>query len=44
MAAITLKIGFLHKEEIEYHGKIGHTIGQIHHIALMSRIGIYYTA
>ena len=30
----------LHKAEMEYHEKIGHTLGRIQHIALMSRIGI----
>ena len=28
---------------MEYHGKFGHTIGRIQHIALMSIIGICYT-
>ena len=28
----------LHKLEMEYHGKFGHTLGRIHHIALMSII------
>ena len=28
---------------MEYHGKIGHNIGRIHHIAIMSGIGICYT-
>ena len=28
---------------MEYHGKYGHTIGRIKHIAIMSRIDIYYT-
>ena len=32
----------LHKAELEYHGKFGHTIGRIQHIDLMSRIDIYY--
>ena len=27
---------------MEYHGKFGHTIGRIQHIALMSRIDIYF--
>ena len=27
---------------MEYHGKFGHTIGRIQHIALMSRIYLYY--
>ena len=29
---------------MEYNGKFGHDIGQIQHIAIMSRIGIFYTA
>ena len=27
---------------MEYHGKLGHTIGSIHHIDLMSRIDLFY--
>ena len=30
----------LHKVEMEYHGKFGHTLGRIQHIALMSRIDL----
>ena len=33
----------LRKSEMEYHGKFGHTIGKIQHIALMSKIEICYT-
>ena len=33
----------LHKSEMEYYGKFGHTIRRIQHIALMSRIGICHT-
>ena len=29
---------------MEYHGNFGHTLGRIQHIALMSRIDIFYTA
>ena len=29
---------------MEYHGKVLHTIGRIHHISLMSRIEICYTS
>ena len=43
MAALKLTGNFLHKSEMEYHGKFGHTIGQIHNIDLMSRIEICYT-
>ena len=34
----------LHKAEMEYHGKIGLTLGRIKHIFLMSRIDISYTS
>ena len=42
MVALQLTVHSLHKEEIEYHGKFGHNIGRIQHIALMSIIDIYY--
>ena len=29
---------------MKYNGKFGHNLGRIQHIALMSRIDIYYTA
>ena len=32
-----------HKSEMEYHGKFGHTLGWIQHIAIMIIIDIYYT-
>ena len=32
----------LHREEMEYHGKFGHTLGRIHHIYIMSIIDICY--
>ena len=32
----------LHKAEMVYHGKLGHTLGRIHHIALMNIIDICY--
>ena len=38
MAALPLTGDALHKTEMEYHGKLGHTLGRIQHIALMSRI------
>ena len=41
--ALTLTGNELHKAEMEYHEKFGHTIGQIQHISLMSRIEICYT-
>ena len=42
MAALPLTGNALHKEELEYHGKSGHTLGSIQHIALMRRIGLFY--
>ena len=39
---IPLTGNVLHKEEMEYHGTFGHTLGRIQHIALMSILGIYY--
>ena len=44
MATLILTGNDLHKSELEYHGKFGHTLGRIQHIALMSRIEICYTA
>ena len=43
MAALPLTGHSLHKSEMEYHGKFGHTLGRIEHILLTSRIGICYT-
>ena len=42
MVTLPLTKNALHKAEMEYHGKFGHTIGRIQHISLMSRIDIYY--
>ena len=42
MAALPLARHTLHKAEMEYHGKFGHTLGRIQHIALMSIIDIRY--
>ena len=42
MAALPLTGNALHKVEMEYHGKFGHTLGTIQHISLMSRLGICY--
>ena len=42
MAALPLTVHALYKSEIEYHGKFGHTLGRIQHIALMSRIDLCY--
>ena len=44
MAALSLTGNALHKPEIEHNGKYGHNLVRIQHIALMSRIGICYTA
>ena len=44
MAAITLAGNALNKAEMESNGKFGYTLGRIHHIALMSRLGICYTS
>ena len=42
MYALTLTGNALHKSEMEYHGKFGHTLGKIQHIALISRMDICY--
>ena len=42
MATLSLTGHALHKAEIEHHGKFGHTLGRIQHIALISRIDICY--
>ena len=44
MTEIPLTGNALNKAEMEYHGKFGHSIGQIQHIDFMSRIDICYTA
>ena len=41
MAALALTGITLHKAEMEYHGKFGHTLGRIQHIDLMRRIKIF---
>ena len=41
MAALPLTGHDLHKEEMEYHGKFGHTLGRIQHISIMSRIDLF---
>ena len=41
MPALTLTGNSLHKSEMEYHGKFGHTLGRIQHISLISRIDIF---
>ena len=42
MDALSLKGNPLHKAEMEYHGKFGHNIGRIQHIAILSRIDTCY--
>ena len=42
MDALKLPLNTLHKAEMEGNGKLGHTIGRIQHISLMSRIDICY--
>ena len=44
MAALTLTVNVLRKSEMEYHGKFGHNLGFIQHIAIMIIIDIFYTA
>ena len=44
MAALPLTVHALHKAEMEYHRKFGHTLGMIQHISPISRIRICYTA
>ena len=41
MAALPLTGTALHKAEMEYHGKFGHTIGSIQHTNLISRIDMF---
>ena len=42
LAALPLTEHALRKAEMEYHGKFGHALGRIQHIALMSRIDLCY--
>ena len=42
LAALTLTGHALQKAEMEYHGKFGHTLGRIQHIACMIRIDLFY--
>ena len=44
MDSLTLIRNTLCKAKMEYHGKFGHTIFRVHHIDIMSRIDIVYTA
>ena len=41
MVALPLTGNSLHKSEMEYHGKFGHTIGRLQHIALIIIIDIF---
>ena len=38
--ALPLTLNALHKTEMEYHRKLGHTIGRIQHISLMTRLDL----
>ena len=42
MGELTLAGNSLHKAEMKYYGKFGHTLVRIQYIALMSRIDIFY--
>ena len=42
MAALPLTGNAFHKAEMKYHGKFGHTLGRIQHIAIIIIIGISY--
>ena len=42
MAALPLAVNALHKVEMEYHGKFGHTFGRIQNIAIMNRLDSCY--
>ena len=44
MAALPFTCNALHKAEMEYHGKFGHTLGGIYNIYLASRIDICDTS
>ena len=44
MAVLIITDNTLHKSGLEYHGKFGHNIGRIQHIARMNIIDIFYTA
>ena len=41
-AALPLTVNAFHKTEMEYHGKLGHTLGRIQHIDHMSIIELCY--
>ena len=43
MGALPLIGHALHKAEMSYHGKFGHTLGRIQRITLMSRIELCYS-
>ena len=44
MAALPITRNALHKAKMEYYGKIGHNLGRIQQISLMSRIDICRSA
>ena len=40
MTVVILTVNALHKSEMEYHGKVWHTLGYIKHISIMIKIYI----
>ena len=44
MDALPLTGNAPRKSEVEYHGKFGHNLVRIQHIAILNRIGICYKA
>ena len=42
MVSLLLTVNAFHNAKMEFHGKFGHTLGRIQHIALMSRIESCY--
>ena len=42
MAALPLTGHAIHKSEMEYHGKFGHTLERVRHIAIICRIELCY--
>ena len=42
LAALPLTGHALQKSEMEYHGKFGHTLGRIQHIAIIRIIDLFY--
>ena len=44
MTDLPLTSNDLNNTEMKYHGKYEHIIGQIQHISIMIRIGMFYTS